>query len=374
MFSMSGRSEALDAPATYNDGITATSRSVRLSMEGGDLLARDAEGFELVRWPLAEVHLVAKPGDGQAPRLACGFDRDDRLTLEDEAPLAELARRCPKLRHTTPGWKGHGREIALWGGLAAASVAILTLVIIPLVAKAVAVSLPPSVERAMGDGVKEQIIQVLTFRKADGSTRICEGEEGRALLEQLARRLDIGGDPEMPVTLTVVDSKTVNALALPGGHVLVLRGLIDLAEDGNELAGVLAHEIGHVHERHPLEVAMERAGTSVLIGFLLGDVTGGTVLAFMAEALVNSAYTREAEREADAIGIDLMNRAGLEASGIGDLLGRIAKKGGEMDGWLGFLSTHPHSRERAAAARRDSRATGQAFTDAEWKAVKAMCD
>ena len=130
----------------------------------------------------------------------------------------------------------------------------------------------------------------------------------------------------------VLKDRSVNAFAAPGGHVVVLSGLIDEAKSGDEVAGVLAHEIAHVIHRHPMESLVRAMGLAVLAEALSGDGLGGTA----AMLLAVTAYSREAEAEADATAVALLEGSrGLRSVGLDRFLwphGRRRKTvGGGID-------------------------------------------
>ena len=100
--------------------------------------------------------------------------------------------------------------------------------------------------------------------------------------------------------VSVRRSKTENALTLPGARVVVLSGLIAKARGPDEFAGVLAHEFGHVSVRDPTRALIQASGTSFLLSYLLGDLTGSTVLVALGQAVLSADYSRDAERAADA--------------------------------------------------------------------------
>ena len=155
----------------------------------------------------------------------------------------------------------------------------------------------------------------------------------------------------------VVDAKQVNAFALPGGYVYVNRGLIERTDNFSELAGVLAHEIGHVEERHGAE-QMERAQkTNVglnLAYILLGRSPGGLERAAvnLGGGLYFASHSREAEREADQGAVPLLVAARIEPNGLVTLFEKLLaeqkRSPGTVEQWF---ATHPTTQDRIDAAR-----------------------
>jgi predicted Zn-dependent protease len=163
-----------------------------------------------------------------------------------------------------------------------------------------------------------------------------------------------------------------NAIALPGGRVYVFRGLIDKAENADEIAGVIAHEIGHVAHRDGTRAILEGAGLSFLFGMLLGDFVGGGAVVFAAKSVLQSSYTREAETAADSYGTDLMNKADADARALANMLEKI---GGATEPGMTILMDHPETKARVAAIRRNaaSRPSSPLLEPSEWAALKKIC-
>jgi beta-barrel assembly-enhancing protease len=168
--------------------------------------------------------------------------------------------------------------------------------------------------------------------------------------QQLARVADSRG---IRYHFYVVNSDLVNAFAIPGGHVYLNRGLIERADNVSELAGVLAHEIGHVAQRHSVE-QMQRAqnanmGLAVLYGVLLGRQPGTLERVGIqgVGGAVFAGYSRDAERDADAVGIDYMIRTGYDPNGLvtyfQKLLEMQRRQPSRVEQWF---STHPTTEER----------------------------
>ncbi len=168
--------------------------------------------------------------------------------------------------------------------------------------------------------------------------------------------------PDLAFTFTVLDSPIVNAFALPGGYVYVTRGLLALADDEAELAGVLAHEIGHVTARHTAErygqtiLAQGTAlGAGLLLGEAAGDLTGAGAMLFV------RSWSRDQEHEADLLGVRYLSRVGYRPQAMASFLTRLqahSRLEAEIQGRPGkadefsLLQTHPRTAERIELAIR----------------------
>ena len=163
-----------------------------------------------------------------------------------------------------------------------------------------------------------------------------------------------------------------NAIALPGGQVYVFRGLIAKADNADEVAGVIAHEIGHIAHRDGTKAVLQGAGLSFMFGMLLGDFVGGGAVVFAAKTVLQSSYTREAEAAADAYGADLMNKAGGNAHALATMLDKI---GGATEPGMKILLNHPETKARVAAINKlaAARSPSPILETAEWAALKQIC-
>jgi beta-barrel assembly-enhancing protease len=173
-------------------------------------------------------------------------------------------------------------------------------------------------------------------------------KEGPAVeaVNEMAHRL-AGQIPDNPYTfeVTVVKSDVVNAFALPGGYVVVFTGLMKKAERAEEVAGVLAHELNHVLQRHGLERIVKQLGFVAVVSIVLGNPPGmGGMMKQLGIELMTLKFGRAQETEADVTGLQLLHRAKIDPSGMITFFQRLAEKD---EGRVEWLSTHPMSSDRA---------------------------
>ena len=178
-------------------------------------------------------------------------------------------------------------------------------------------------------------------------------------VQQLLERLS-GHWEENPyeLRLFVIDSPDPNAFALPGGAIGVTQGLLDVAESENELAFVLAHELGHFEGRHHLR-GLSR---SLALGLVLGAITGGssgTLLTQWVSNLTQLGFAREHEREADRFGLAIVVDEYGHTAGATDFFEKLPDMDpGVFDRMAAWLATHPVSPERIAALKRSAHVEG----------------
>jgi len=176
----------------------------------------------------------------------------------------------------------------------------------------------------------------------------CSERATRYVEDIIAPLLEAAGPTPFEFEVVVAKDEAVNAFALPGGFLTVNSGLLDAAESGEEVAGVLGHEIQHALLRHGTKRILREVGGGIALSLVLGGEPTG--IGNLAGQLTSLAYDRGQESEADARGVDLLVKAGIDPSGLGRFFERLAKSGGPTPPTL--LSTHPDPGERGALAGR----------------------
>ncbi len=332
------------------------------------------DGAEQV-WPLEELRLVPGQADPEAFVLTSMSDPLARLYLGKGPLAARISAHAPAL-HAGAAPPPPRRRLLKWGGAALASVALIIFVLVPVMADQLARFLPPEGERALGDATFEQIRKVLD-QSGIGPVRICETGKGRealdAMLARLAPEVD---DLPYPVRLSVLDHDLINAFTLPGGRIILFRGLIEAADSPDEVAAVLAHEIGHAVYRDPTRDALRTAGSIGVLGLLLGDFAGGTVVLFLANSLINAQYSQAAETRADEYAHILLKEAGVSPAALGRMFVRLRDEYGDASGFVAHFASHPTLAERIAAS--EAAAEGVTGTEPvlgarQWQALSGIC-
>lgn len=161
----------------------------------------------------------------------------------------------------------------------------------------------------------------------------------------------LGNDDEYLLRFRSSDAIGPNAFALPAGIVVVTDELVALAEDDDELAAVLAHEVGHVVHRHAMRQLIQSSVAAGLIVAITGDLGSATNLAAgIPTVLLNASYSRDFEREADESAFLYLETRGIDTAELGQLLVRIDEEAGRNPGRMTLLDSHPASRERLERA------------------------
>ncbi len=224
---------------------------------------------------------------------------------------------------------------------------------VPIAAEYAAAAVPPRVEAMLG----ERTLQVLETTGCAPST------VDAARQQALRRRLDaltagLGDAHVYRLELRACPGIGANAFALPGGTIVVTDQLVRLAQNDDQIAAVVAHEVGHVRERHGLRMALQGAGIVALVSTLAGDASSISSLAVaLPSVLLQTGYSRAFEDQADAFALQRMRQAGISPRAFADMLGLLEQnhapgRARAQD----YFSTHPVTAariERALAAETD---------------------
>ena len=349
-------------PAIYFDGKSNQRRAVTLHF--ADLLEiRDGDAV-LGSWDYADIRRADGPSGmlRLSSRTAAALAR---LEIRDAAVAADLVARCATLDENTPGRRG-AAAIVGWSLAAAVSIVAVVLFGVPLAADRLTPLVPDSFERRLGEVADSQV-------KTLFDAKICDNADGQKAFVKLMTAIRESAGLDTAVQSGVLSSSVPNAFALPGGKVYMFKGLLAKAESADEIAGVLAHELGHLKHRDNMRGLIRNGGTSFLVGLLFGDITGSSALIFASRSLVTSSHSREAEQDADSFSIDVMHRLGRPTKPMGELLVRVTGKEGKG---LSIISSHPLSEDRLARMTREDRPASQPplLTPAEWRSLKSICD
>jgi predicted Zn-dependent protease len=361
-----------DAPvaARYNDGRVAATHPVTVLRVGAELAIYGGEGAVIATWPVGDIRYV-EPPDKSGRIVICRAGEPARLRIDDPAFAAAVSGWAPNLRRD-PYARGASTKVIVLSLLGAVvSFAVLIRFLLPMFAAEAARLMPPELEARSGRWISEALIGVLAPSK---ERAVCDSPAGSEAFAQLAAPLERAAKLRTPLTLRVIRVPMVNAFALPGSQVVFFQELISRANSPNEVAGVLAHELGHVELLHPTENAIKITASSFLIGLLFGDVFGGSAAVIAAQSLIGASYTREAELAADARAVELMAAAGYDMRPYADFFDRLAGNEGRAGRVPSWLATHPQSSQRAERVRAAPTGGKPALSPTQWAALKAICE
>ncbi len=359
----------------FFDGMTSTRHDVAVEAAPDALRVRSADGTLLAEWPYAELRAGSAPG-GVLRLIRNGNPVLARLEVRDPELIAAIDHLADTLDQSGRTERRNRKKVVAWSFAATVSLVLVAIFGVPALVERLAPLIPMSVEHRLGLAVEAQVRAMLDTGDRGGQPFECglaDAEKpGRAALDKIISLLEGTAGLPIPLKVVAVRRTEANAIALPGGHIYVFQGLIAKAETADELAGVIAHEIGHVAHRDGTRSVLQAAGLSFLFGMLLGDFTGGGLVVIAAKTVVESAYAREVEAGADLYGVHLVSKAGGDGRALGSMLERIA---GTIEPGIKILLDHPQTQQRIAAINAAAGPPqGKALLEpAEWAALKRIC-
>lgn len=354
---------------TYFDGASARAHPVNVA-EDGRLLIFSGDEVPQTLWDVRGLHAIDPPSPGQPYRLTHESKPGARLIITDRDFVAELIK---KSRHLRGGYSS--RDILhllgwTFGGIA--FFAVLGWVAISV--------LPAPIAHLLPQNWRDRTGQEMEAAMTQGSRQCSTAASDRAFGQLLAAFAE--GEPDIPpVSIHVYDLPVINAFALSGGRIVVTRRLIDAADRPEELAGVLAHEIGHVAHLDPEAQMVRLTGVGILASVFSGS-NGGN---FSSNAVLTASvlrHSREAETAADAYAQDILDKAHIDPMGLKTFFQKLLKQEGQqksnipaLDALGSILSNHPGTEQRLETIKPlpEGDVARPALSVEDWKAVKAIC-
>ncbi len=330
----------------YFDGRSSVRRTVSL-VRRGDGIHLQGDGVDL-RYPLTTVRMAPQVG---AVRRLLRFPDGAQCEVIDDADLDRLLEldgsgSFQRLLHT---WERNLFLVVLSLLLTVVTIAAFVKFGIPSLARRVAFAVPPVTEASLG---KETLAMLDKLVMKPSELPAARQREVAALFGRM--RPDLPGGREYRLEFRASDRIGANAFALPSGIIVVTDGLIKLAKSDDEIAGVLAHEAGHVRYRHALRHVLQNSGTGLLVAAVTGDILSITSLsATLPTALIDAKYSRDFEREADDAAVAYLKRRQIPPKVYAVMLERLQAEHDKKDGGKGkgegigdFFSSHPETEER----------------------------
>ncbi len=218
---------------------------------------------------------------------------------------------------------------------------------IPAAANHVAKILPASTSVALGEGGLEAMDEFI-FELTALHPTIRQRLRGR--FDQLVEPLKSPFDYRLEFRKSPVIGP--NAFALPSGIIVMTDELVNLASHDDEIVSVLAHEIGHVEHRHSMRTLLQNSAVALVVASVTGDIFSISALsAALPTILIETKFSRQFETESDKFALNLMRQHGIDLNRFADLMEKLHNEFGPESEALGFLSTHPLTKDRIAMFR-----------------------
>jgi beta-barrel assembly-enhancing protease len=356
----------------YYDGTSSVRHEVILSPLPNRLEIRGVgELPDPLSWPFDKLRWAQPPNAQGRARLALQGDHAARLELDNPEYIAAIRQAYPAIDKAGKD-QGGRRKLAMVVGISVASIGIAVFAAATILPPFLAPLIPASIERAMGEATVEQVIDLVGLLEKK-KIAVCPSGSKHPAMERFRQRLASAAGINGPLTVTVVNAKMINAFAAPGGQIVVFRGLIDFVHNPEELAGVMAHEIGHLIHLHPTKGLIRHIGLTGTLDLLLAG-GGQGIMGTATGLMLRSAYSRDAEREADDAALQILQRANIQTSGVISVFKRFSTELPELPKSLKLFSSHPLSKDRAVRLSAQATKTGGAAMSAkDWKSIQNMC-
>lgn len=234
-------------------------------------------------------------------------------------------------------------------------------------ARAAVQALPVTVDREIGKAA----FQSMDLGGPEINDPVVVGAMNK-IVDRIAPHAAIDG---LEFEVHVVESPALNAFCLPGGTIVVFTGLISAADDPEQVAGVIGHEISHATLRHGLERIGQSLGLYAGVSLLLGDTGGLTASAIdLFQVASINAYSQEQENAADLESVRMLHEAGIDPEGLATFFEKLREEHGEIPGVMSWISTHPQHGERIANVKTEAAALARREykkLDIDWQDVQS---
>ncbi len=328
--------------AGYFDGVTSARHEVQLFLDKNTLRIH---GDDIsLSYPLSAVSVSGSVGS-VIRTIKLPDDAVCEVPDADFIALLEKVSNRPVRKRWIPLWEKNPSLIVACLVLLGVVIALFLRYGVPFMAYHVAFAIPQGVEASIGRDTLTTLDKII-FKPSTIP------EERRQELVVLFERVNgIAGEGRLE--LRSCPAMGANAIALPSGIVVMTDGLVELAENDDELAAVLAHEIGHARLRHGLRHVLQNSVTVLIISTLTGDLLSiASFSAALPTALVDASFSRTFEQEADDAAVVWMQSVGVEPKRYAEILARMeaqhARRGalGDDRKFANYFSSHPDTKER----------------------------
>ena len=357
----------------YLDGKTADKQAVEIQLLHEGLKITTGPGAVFL-WPYQEIRQTQGFYRNEPVQLERGGKIPEILIIQDHKFLTSLHHFTPKAakRFHNPALRGLRLRLTIYAAAGIIAAGIFFYVWgIPLLAKAITPHVPVEWEEGMGQSA-------LSFLAPEKDR--CTNKELQQAVDEIVARLSAADPGSYSFNVFVVKSPIFNAVALPGGNIVVFGGLLEATQSPEALAAVLAHEMQHIKKRHVTKRILEDFSTGLIISAVSGDVTGSMLYGVkIAQNLAILSYSRQDEEEADAGGMKMLLAANIDPQAMISFFEIMKDKNSKFI-MPQYLSTHPDTDERISHLKTiiaRAKTSGQAYTKlaagSNWNQLKKGC-
>jgi beta-barrel assembly-enhancing protease len=351
----------------YYDGRSAQRQPVSLVVTSHGLRIVKADGLAMV-WPFESMRQTQGRHEREHLRIEHGSEPAESLSVVEPGLAEAIRSAAPRARQTLRGRTSTSRVVT-WSLAGLAAFAGVYFWGAPVAADWAASRMPASWETELGRGVGAQMLA----REETCTDSVVTGPL-RVVLDRILAAAR--PDQQYDFRVTVLSDTTINAFAAPGGFLAVNMGLLSAARSPEEFAGVLAHEVAHVTQRHTTRTLLR----DIPVRFALTAVSGGSGMetaSMVAGSMGMLRYRREFEADADREGLRLLHGAQIDPAGVVSFMRTLEEKHKSEPRFANYLSSHPRTIDRIAQLEALNRVgkygTRPLLDSLTWAAVRAGC-
>lgn len=356
----------------YLDGRTAARRRVRVRPTRTGLQIEPEQGAPFF-WPYEEIDWSGTGRRDEQMRVERTGEISEVLLVPGSSFIKTVRFAAPEQTRRFRGAGIHcSRLLQIAGSIIGAGVVLFGLYVwgIPALASLIAPHIPISWEENLGQGVVDYFAP---------PARRCEEPSRKHEIDRITQRLSQAlTQHRYTFRVIVVNDPMVNALAAPGGYILIFRGLLEQSKTPEEFAGVLAHEMHHVVGGHVTRQVLQQASMRVLIAAMTGDASDAVSYGLGAASTLGMLrYSRQYEEEADREAIRLLAAAKIDPMGLARFFETMKNEEKAGIDLPAYLSTHPGLDERIARVKALAGQAGSVATPLteshDWRDITNIC-
>lgn len=356
--------EPITLSAQFFDGQQSYSFAAKITLFDDYLtIEYNLDSVKTLQWSIATLHVHGTPSLDREIIISNQTMPDARLKFENGADLTILLNKIPK-KNQHHAHFSHPWRLVFSVSMVIIILFILTLYYLPYGASWIAKKVPYEWDKDFGSEILQAYLQ---------NDSECIEPSGVAALQKLTERLTKQLNLAHPMIVKVVqtDPPIINAITVPGQQIVIFDGLLQFATHPDEVAGVLAHEIGHALAHHPTAGLIRQFGIQVILSASFGSTLD------MASAFLHLKNSRHDEAQADNMAVSLLHQANISHQGLTDFFVKLAQQtnAANQQKWLNYLSAHPALMDRIEKTEQvqASSDTLPSLTLKQWRALKKIC-
>ncbi|MGD9592710.1 MAG: M48 family metallopeptidase [Candidatus Berkiella sp.] len=347
----------------FFDGKSLKPLDVTVEIQDKQLLIKVAMSDIIYQWHYDRLQVMEPPHDNRDIVLGYKDQLGARLIVKERQHYDQIIKKIPS-KHVKLSSVNHPWHKLMVVAISCSVLLVILLFGIPIGAPFIAQIVPQKWDDKLGQYV---------IKAMSDTGQECVAQSGEKALKQMVKRLSKGSNVSFDVKVVKSTKDNINAFAVPGNHLIIFSGLLDFAQSPDEVAGVLAHEMGHAIEHHPTQGLIRTMGINIVVASSIGSS------ADYLTQLFHLKFSREDESRADDIAVMLLKKANVSTKGFSQFFERFAKENellSEHEEVLEYISSHPGMKQRMQRIKSigNQSTTTPSLTTKEWQDLKNICN